>query len=451
MPSHGREPDDETCPAMRVTVLGIGHVGLVHAVCMAEFGHSVLALDVDTSKVASAGNGRAPLYEPRLEPLLRKHLAAGRLRFTADYRAAARFGKLHFLCVGTPLSANGHVDLGQVRAAADALAPHLTGQNLVVGRSTVPPGTARAVAGRIRQRAPAAADVDVAWNPEFLREGLAVHDGLHPQRLVFGVTCDRAGELLREVYAQPLSRGIPGLVVDLETAELVKLAANAFLATKLSFINAVADICDRVGADALRLAEALTLDGRIGDDFLMPGLGYGGGCLPKDTRAFGAAAAELGAASLAAILAEVDAINTGRRARVVELARDAVGGSLADCRVTVLGVAYKPGTDDVRDSASLAVCDGLAEEGASVVVHDPVALDSAAQARPGRRCAESVWEAAGGADLVLHLTDWDEYRRIDPIELAAVVARRNIVDARSVLDQRLWRAAGWSFRAIGRR
>ena len=272
---------------MRVTVLGLGRLGLVHAVCMAEFGHSVLALDVDTSKVASAGNGRVPLYEPRLEPLLRKHLAAGRLRFTADYRAAAHFGKLHFLCVGTPESAEGHVDLGQVRAAADALAPHLTGRNLVIGRSTVPPGTAREVAVRIRGRAPARADVDVASNPEFLREGLAVHDCLHPQRLVFGVTCDRAGALLREIYARPLSRGILALVMDLETAELVKLAANAFLATKLSFINAVADICDRVGADVLRLAEALTLDGRIGDHFMVPGLGYGGGCLPKDTRAFG--------------------------------------------------------------------------------------------------------------------------------------------------------------------
>jgi UDPglucose 6-dehydrogenase len=436
---------------MRVTVLGIGHLGLVHAVCMAEFGHSVLALDVDTSKVASAGGGRAPLYEPGLQSLLRKHLAAGRLRFTADYREAAQFGKLHFLCVGTPQSADGRVDLGHVYAAADALASHLAGWNLVVGRSTVPPGTARVVAGRIRERAPAGAEVDVAWNPEFLREGVAVYDSMHPQRLVFGVTCARAGALLREAYAEPLSRGTPALVMDLETAELVKLAANAFLATKLSFINAVADICDRVGADVLQLAEALTLDGRIGSDFLASGLGYGGGCLPKDTRALGATAAEFGAGSLAVILAEVDAINISRRPRVVELARDAVGGSLAGCRVTVLGVAYKPGTDDVRDSASLAVCDRLAGEGAFVVVHDPEALDSAAQARPGLRCAKSVWEAAAEADVVLHLTDWDEYRRIDPVELAAAVARRNIVDARSALDERLWRAAGWSYRAIGHR
>jgi len=436
---------------MRVTVLGVGRLGLVHAVCMAEFGHSVLALDVDISKVVSAGNGRAPLYEPGLESLLRKHLAVGRLRFTADYRATARFGQLHFLCVGTPPSADGRVDLGQVHAAADALARHLTGWNLIVGRSTVPPGTARAVAGRIRERAPTGADVDVAWNPEFLREGFAVHDSLQPLRLVFGVTCDRAASLLRDVYARPLSRGIPALVMSLETAELVKLAANAFLATKLSFINAVADICDRVGADVLRLTEALTLDSRIGDDFLVPGLGYGGGCLPKDTRAFGTTAAELGVGSLAAILAEVDAINISRPDRVVELARDALGGSLAGRRVAVLGVAYKPGTDDVRDSASLAVCDRLAGEGASMVVHDPAALDSAAQARPGLRCAKSVWAAAGDADLVLHLTDWDEYRRIDPLELAGVVARRNIVDARSALDERLWRAAGWSFRAIGRR
>ena len=294
MSPRGREPDDETCPAVRVTVLGMGRLGLVHAVCMAEFGHSVLALDVDTSKVGSAGNGRAPLYEPGLEPLLRKHLAVYSSRPTTGRpRASASCTS----CVGTPQSADGRVDLGQVHAAADALVPYLTGRNLVVGRSTVPPGTARAIAGRIRERAPVGADVDVAWNPEFLREGIAVHDSLHPLRLVFGVTCARAAALLREVYARPLSRGTPPLVMDLETAELVKLAANAFLATKLSFINAVADICDRVGADVLRLAEALRLDGRIGDDFLVPGLGYGGGCLPKDTRAFGATAAELGASA----------------------------------------------------------------------------------------------------------------------------------------------------------
>lgn len=437
-------------PGVRLTVIGAGYLGLTHAVCMAEFGHDVLVLDIDADKVAGAASGMAPFFEPGLEPLLRKNLDAGKLRFTTSYAEAASFGDIHFLCVGTPQAPDGSADLSQVHAAADALAPHLAGPCLIVGKSTVPVGTGRALATRISDRAPAATGAEVAWNPEFLREGFAVQDSLLPERIVFGVTSHRSAELLRHVYAQPLSRGAPGLVMGLETAELVKVSANAFLAAKLSFINAVAEVCEAAGADVARVAEALACDGRIGGRFLAPGLGYGGGCLPKDVRAFGAAAEELGVRSLAVILREVDAINMRCRSRAVDLARDAVGGSLAGCRAGVLGVAFKPGSDDVRDSASLDVCCRLAEEGAAVAVHDPVAMDNAARLRPDLRYAGSALEAAAGADVVLHLTEWQEYRSIDPETLGGVAARRNMIDARCVLEEGRWRSAGWSFRVLGR-
>ena len=425
----------------RVTVIGTGYLGLTHAVCLADLGHDVLAIDVDAEKIAMAASGEAPFFEPGLEPLLRKNLDAGRLRFTMSFAEVGAFGEVHFLCVGTPEGESGRADLGAVFAAAEALAPHLAAPCLVVGKSTVPVGTARQVMTRMRAIAPAGDDVDLAWNPEFLREGFAVQDSLAPDRIVLGVTSDGAAEMLREVYRGPLEAGAPLLVMDLETAELVKVAANAFLATKISFINAMAEVCEQAGADVIPLAEALGYDARIGRRFLSPGLGYGGGCLPKDIRGFRATAADLGVSSLESLLATVDEINLGRRERVVALARQAAGGSLAGRRVAVLGVAFKPDSDDVRDSPSLAVCDRLAAEGAVVSVHDPVAMPSAARKRPGLRYAPSVFEAAEGADLVLHLTEWSDYRAIDPAALAAVVARRVIIDARCCLDAALWAAA----------
>jgi UDPglucose 6-dehydrogenase len=303
---------------------------------------------------------------------------------------------------------------------------------------------------RMRAIAPAGQEVDLAWNPEFLREGFAVQDSLAPDRIVLGVTSERAEAQLRQVYRGPLEAGTPLLVMDLETAELVKVAANAFLATKVSFINAMAEVCERAGADVLPLAEALGHDARIGPRFLSPGLGYGGGCLPKDIRGFRATAADLGVSSLENLLATVDAINLGRRERVVTLARQAAGGSLAGRRVAVLGVAFKPDSDDVRDSPSLAVCDRLAAEGAVVSVHDPVAMPSAARKRPGLCCAPSVSDAAEGADLILHLTEWSDYRAIDPAALARVVAHPVIIDARCCLDAGLWREAGWTVHVLGR-
>jgi UDPglucose 6-dehydrogenase len=434
----------------RVTVVGTGYLGLTHAVCLADLGHEVLAIDVDADKVAKAARGEAPFFEPGLEPLLRKNLDAGRLRFTMSFAEVGAFGDVHFLCVGTPEGEAGRADLSAVHAAATSLAPHLSGPCLVVGKSTVPVGTARQVLGALRAGAPAGDAVDLAWNPEFLREGFAVQDSLAPDRIVLGVTSDGAEARLREIYRTPLENGSPLLVMDLETAELVKAAANAFLATKISFINAMAEVCEQSGADVMALAEALGHDTRIGRRFLSPGLGYGGGCLPKDIRGFRATAADLGVDSLVNWLGTVDEINLGRRERVVALARQAAGGSLDGRRVAVLGVAFKPNSDDVRDSPSLAVCDRLAAEGAAVSVHDPVAMPSAAVKQPALRYAPSVSEAAERADLVLHLTEWSDYRAIDPAALAQVVARRVIIDARCCLDADLWRIAGWTVHVLGR-
>src|SRR6201996_2681205 len=442
-------------PRARVTVIGAGYLGLTHAVCLADLGFEVLAIDVDADRIARAARGEAPFFEPGLEPLLRKNLDAGRLRFGAGYREAGMFGDIHFLCVGTPQAgADGRADLSYLRAAVDALAPHLRPGSLVVGKSTVPVGTARALLDRLRSRlgdrVPDPARVDLAWNPEFLREGHAVPDSLTPDRFVFGVTSPTAEQALRDVYAKPLAGGIPALVMDLETAELVKVAANAFLATKISFINAMAEVCEASGADVMQLATALGHDERIGRKFLGPGLGFGGGCLPKDIRAFRATAAALGVDSVVSLLGTVDAINLGRRQRGIDLARAAAGGTLDGTRIAVLGVAFKPNSDDIRDSPSLDICGRLAAAGAVVSVHDPVAMPNASRARPDLRFADSVFEAAEGAQVVLHLTEWADYRAIDPAALGAVVARRCLIDARCALDAVAWQEAGWTVRILGR-
>jgi UDPglucose 6-dehydrogenase len=435
---------------LRVTAIGIGYLGLTHAACMAELGHEVLAIDTDQERVARVSAGKMPFFEPELEELMRKGLESGRLRFTTSYEEIGQFGEVHFLCVGTPQGADGAADLSQVTGAVDALAPYLRSPCLIVGKSTVPVGTARKLTDRIHAAAPAGSDVELAWNPEFLREGNAVQDTLRPDRLVFGVTSERADSLLRQVYEQPLSEGIPALTMGLETAELVKVSANSFLATKISFINAVADTCEAAGADVTQLVEALALDERIGRKSMSPGLGFGGGCLPKDIRAYQARAKTLGADSIVSLLSIVDDINKGRRARVVEMAREVTGGSLSGKRITALGVAFKPNSDDIRDSPSLDVCGRLAAEGAIVTAHDPMALENASRVRPELRYATSVLEAAEGADVVVHLTEWTEYRSIDPAALAEVVAQRNVIDARCVLDRQAWQAAGWSVRALGR-
>lgn len=417
---------------------------------MAEIGHEVLAVDVDEQMIAKVSQGEVPFLEAGLEPLLRRQLASGRLRLTTSYEEAAAFGSTHFLCVGTPEGKNGSADLSYVDSAIAALVPRLTTPALIIGKSTVPVGTARRLLERVQALAPAGPGVSVAWNPEFLREGLAVRDTLAPDRLVFGVACEEAPARLREVYGKLLADGVPGLFMDLETAELVKLSANAFLATRISFLNALAEVCEATGADVTKLAGALSYDERIGRRYLRPGLGFGGSCLPKDIRSFRHMATNLPAPSIAALLAEVDAINLSRRARVVDLARHAAGGSLAGSRITVLGVAFKPDCDDIRDSPSIDVCERLLREGAQVTAHDPVASANAANVSPGLLFAQSVPEAARDADLILHLTEWAEYQAIDPAALAPVVARRQIIDARCVLDASRWQEAGWSVMVLGR-
>ena len=437
---------------LRVSVIGTGYLGLTHAVCMADLGHEVLAIDVDADKIAMAARGETPFFEPGLEPLLRKNLDAGRLRFTDSFAEVGEFADVHFICVGTPQAkgGGGNADLSYVFSASDALAPHLTRATLIVGKSTVPVGTSREIIARVHAAAPAGDVVDYAFNPEFLREGYAVQDSLTPDRIVFGVTSDTADELMRAVYATPLAAGIPGLTMDLETAELVKVAANSFLATKISFINVMAEMCEASGADVIKLADAIGIDERIGRKFLSPGLGFGGGCLPKDIRAFMARAGELGVDQALSFLREVDAINMRRRARMVDLARELAGPGLDGARVGVLGVAFKPDSDDIRDSPALDVARTIHDQGAAVTVYDPVAMPPARAAHPELRYAESAVEAVRDADVVLLLTEWAEFRDADPEILGKVVNRRNIVDGRNALDPEHWRAASWHYRALGR-
>ena len=426
---------------MRLTVIGTGYLGATHAACMAELGHEVLGVDVDPDKVAALQAGRVPFHEPGLPELIAKHTASGRLRFTTDYAAAGSFADVHFVCVGTPQRKDSEgADLRYVDAAFAAIAAHAAEGALLVGKSTVPVGTAGRLADTL--------GAQVAWNPEFLREGFAVEDTLRPDRLVFGVRSPHAETILRQVYAPVLDAGTPLVTADFATAELVKTAANAFLATKISFINAMAELCEAADGDVGVLAEAIGYDDRIGGKFLRAGVGFGGGCLPKDIRAFAHRADELGVSL--AFLREVDAINMRRRDKVVELTRELCGGSVPGARIAVLGAAFKPDSDDIRDSPALNVAARLRLDGADVTVYDPQALDNARKAFPLLGYAVSAEEALRGADLVLHLTEWPQFREIDPERAAQLVSRPRIVDGRGVLDADRWTAAGWYFRALGR-
>jgi UDPglucose 6-dehydrogenase len=435
---------------VRISVIGTGYLGAVHAVGMAELGHTVIGVDVDAGKVEALAHGRAPFFEPGLDELLRKHAETGLVRFTTDYSEVAD-ADVHFVCVGTPQRSDGlAADLKYVDAAIDSLAPHLQRPCVVAGKSTVPVGTAQRLADRLLKLAPAGSDVQLAWNPEFLREGFAVEDTLRPDRLVFGIASEGAEQVLRECYADVIGAGTPVVITDLPTAEMVKASANAFLATKISFINAMAELCEVTGADVTQLADAIGYDDRIGRKFLNAGLGFGGGCLPKDIRAFMARAGELGASHALTFLAEIDAINLRRRERVAEIAREIIGGTLIGRRVAVLGAAFKPNSDDVRDSPALNVAGRLQLQGAHVAVYDPQAADNARKIFPTLEYAGSAVEACRNADVVLHLTEWKEFREIDPAALGEVVSQRNIVDGRNCLDVDAWRAAGWTYRGLGR-
>ena len=432
---------------LRLTVLGTGYLGITHAACMASLGFDVLGVDIDARKVEQLNAGQLPIYEPGLGELLRSGLDSGRLAFTTSYPQAAAFGDVHFICAGTPPQpGNDHADLTQVNGCVATLAPLLNRPCLVAGKSTVPVGTARRLATEL---AAACQGAELAWNPEFLREGSAVADALTPDRIVAGVTSPRAEGILRQVYARQIADGIPFFTTDLETAELAKVAANAYLATKVSFINAMAEVCEAAGGNVYALSQILGADVRIGSAFLRPGLGFGGGCLPKDIRAFIARVTDLEIGQALGFLREVDSINLRRRTRAADLAAELAGGELTDVPVCVLGAAFKPGTDDVRDSPALDVAQILHGMGAQVSVYDPAALANARRTYPQLSYATTLAKAAQDAHVVLVLTDWAEFAELRPGELATLVARRNIVDGRSVLDSELWRAAGWNYRALG--
>ncbi|MDT5323064.1 MAG: UDPglucose 6-dehydrogenase, partial [Mycobacterium sp.] len=414
--------------------------------------HEVVGVDIDPGKIAKLASGDIPFYEPGLRKVLRDNLDAGRLRFTTDYEDAAEFADVHFLGVGTPQKKGDYgADLRHVHAVIDTLVPRLRRSAVIVGKSTVPVGTAADLVERARALAPVGVDVEVAWNPEFLREGFAVHDTLHPDRIVLGVQRDsqRAEAAVRDLYAPLLDEDVPFLVTDLQTAELVKVSANAFLATKISFINAISEVCEAVDADVTLLADALGYDPRIGRRFLNAGLGFGGGCLPKDIRAFMARAGELGAALT--FLREVDSINMRRRTRMVELAMKACGGSLLGANIAVLGAAFKPESDDVRDSPALNVAGLLQLNGATVNVFDPKAMENSQRVFPTLNYSTSAIDACERADAVLVLTEWQEFVDLDPDQLADTVRAKVIVDGRNCLDIDRWQKAGWRMYALGRR
>ncbi|CAN2182114.1 Ugd Predicted UDP-glucose 6-dehydrogenase [Candidatus Nanopelagicaceae bacterium] len=432
---------------LTLSVVGCGYLGATHAACMSSLGFNVVGVDTDPEKVALLQSGKLPFYEPGLDTLLEQEMKTGRLSFTTDF-SAVKDADVHFVCVGTPQSKDGlAADLTYVKSAVAAIAPHLKDGSLVVGKSTVPVGTAQGLRDELSKIAPQA---DLAWNPEFLREGFAVEDTLTPNRLVVGVANDRAEEILKEVYEPVIALGTPWIRADLPTSELVKVAANSFLATKISFINAMAEVCEAAGGDVTVLAKAIGYDPRIGNRFLQAGIGFGGGCLPKDIRAFMARAEELGAKQALEFLREIDAINLRARQRVIDVVRGELSEDLTKYKIAVLGATFKPDSDDVRDSPALDIAAQLHAAGAEIVVHDPQGIEPARKRFPTLKYAEVVNDAVKDADLILHLTEWKEYRQIDPVALGSLVKGKIIIDGRNMLDRTLWRNAGWKFHALGR-
>ena len=432
---------------LTLSVVGCGYLGATHAACMSSLGFTVVGVDTDPEKVALLQSGKLPFYEPGLDTLLAQEIKTGRLSFTTDF-SAVEDADVHFVCVGTPQSKDGlAADLTYVKSAVAAIAPHLKDGALVVGKSTVPVGTAQALRAELAKSAPQA---DLAWNPEFLREGFAVEDTLTPNRLVVGVANDRAEEILKEVYEPVIALGTPWIRADLPTSELVKVAANSFLATKISFINAMAEICEAAGGDVTVLAKAIGYDPRIGSKFLQAGIGFGGGCLPKDIRAFMARAGELGADQALEFLREIDSINLRARTRVIELVRKDLSDDLTGKKITILGAAFKPDSDDVRDSPALDIAAQIAAAGAVVTIHDPKAIEPARRRFPALGFAENIEDALKGAEIVLHLTEWKIYRELDPKKVKSLVTNPIMIDGRNALDRSAWIAAGWKFRALGR-
>ncbi len=432
---------------LKLSVVGTGYLGATHAACMSSLGFTVVGVDTDAQKIAQLSRGELPFYEPGLDTLLASEIKTGRLTFTTDFSAVAD-ADVHFICVGTPQSKDGlAADLTYVKASVAAIAPFLKSGSLVVGKSTVPVGTAQMLRDQLAISAP---DADLAWNPEFLREGFAVEDTLTPNRLVVGVANDRAETILKEVYAPVIALGTPWIRADLPTAELVKVAANSFLATKISFINAMAEVCEAAGGDVTVLAKAIGYDPRIGNRFLQAGIGFGGGCLPKDIRAFMARAEELGAKQALEFLREIDQINLRARQRVIDVVRADLSEDLTQYKIAVLGATFKPDSDDVRDSPALDIAAQLHAAGAKVVVHDPKGIEPARKRFPTLAFEEDVKVAVKDADAILHLTEWKEYRELDPGAIGQLVKSKFLIDGRNMLDRDKWRSAGWRVHALGR-
>jgi len=432
---------------LKLSVVGTGYLGATHAACMSSLGFTVIGVDTDENKIAQLSRGELPFYEPGLDTLLASEMKTGRLSFTTDFSAVAD-ADVHFICVGTPQSKDGlAADLTYVKASVAAIAPYLKNGSLVVGKSTVPVGTAQMLRDQLAKSAP---DADLAWNPEFLREGFAVEDTLTPNRLVVGVANDRAETILKEVYAPVIALGTPWIRADLPTAELVKVAANSFLATKISFINAMAEVCEAAGGDVTVLAKAIGYDPRIGNRFLQAGIGFGGGCLPKDIRAFMARAEELGAKQALEFLREIDQINLRARQRVIDVVRADLSEDLTKYKIAVLGATFKPDSDDVRDSPALDIAAQLHAAGAKVVVHDPKGIEPARKRFPTLTFEEDVKVAVKDADAILHLTEWKEYRELDPGAIGQLVKSKFLIDGRNMLDRDKWRSAGWRVHALGR-
>ena len=443
-------PTDDSDAPLRVSVIGTGYLGATHAAAVAEMGFDVIGVDTDPGKVAALERGEVPFFEPGLPELISRHVATGRLRFTTDLAAAVAASDVHFICVGTPQQASSHgADLRFVDSATRQVVEAMTHDGLIVGKSTVPVGTASRLRTMLTETIAPDMHVELIWNPEFLREGMAVEDTLRPDRIVIGGASPWAEDRLRRLYGPAIANGAPVVTCDLATAELVKVSANAFLATKISFINAIAGLCEKAGADVGVLADAIGYDARIGRKFLNAGLGFGGGCLPKDIRALMHRAGELGAYSTVMLMQRVDEINMDQRQRIIDMTLGAVGGSVLNTRLAVLGAAFKPDTDDVRDSPALNVAAALHLRGAHVTVYDPAAGGTAQRLFPTLSYADGLENAVRGADVVLVLTEWDEFRLADPDVIGDLVSQRIIVDGRNCLPQDAWREAGWDYRALG--
>ena len=432
---------------LKLSVIGTGYLGATHAAAMSSLGFQVVGIDIDPEKISSLKNGKVPFYEPDLEELLQKEVASGRLTFSTDFSDAADCD-IHFICVGTPQQKDSlAADLTYVDSSVRSIAPHAKSGSLIVGKSTVPVGTAARLSTLLRE---INSHVELAWNPEFLREGFAVEDTLRPNRLVVGVTSDRAEEMLKQAYSTLIANNVPWIRTDLATSELVKVAANSFLATKISFINAMAEICEVAGGDVTLLAKAIGYDPRIGSRFLQAGIGFGGGCLPKDIRAFMARSEELGAQQSLEFLREIDSINQRARQRMIDLVRADLSEDLKGKKIAVLGAAFKPDSDDVRDSPALDIAAQIHAAGADVCVHDPKAIEPARRRFPALVFESDIESCITNADAILHLTEWKIYRELDPVSLKSKVKAPIIIDGRNALDRDRWIQAGWKFRALGR-